>query len=63
VLIMAAVGFDPPPAGVVVLPEAPEGAGQLDPNAWVDAVRRPVHRRLRQPVAEHLAQVRDHREA
>ena len=55
---MATTDLDRPPAGVVVLPEA-SGAGHLDPGAWVDAVRRPVQRRLRQPVAEHVAHARE----
>lgn len=57
---MASVDLDHPPEGVVILPDR-EGANdqQLDPRAWVDAVRRPIPRHLQHRVAEHLTAARE----
>ena len=56
---MAAVDLDHPPEGVVILPEPKGTMGQLDPQAWVDSVRRSTPRHLQQGVAEHLAVARE----
>lgn len=56
---MATVDLDHPPEGVVILPDPKGTTGQLDPQAWVAAVRRTVPRHLQQGVAEHLAAARE----
>ncbi len=56
---MAAVDLDHPPNGVVPLPESDSSERMLDPQRWVEQVRRPVPRQLRRRVAEHLAEARD----
>jgi hypothetical protein len=56
---MATVDLDHPPDGVVILPEPGADDRHLDPRAWVDAIRRPTPRRLRQRVADHLARARE----
>lgn len=56
---MATVDLDHPPDGVVLLPEPGADDRHLDPRAWVDAIRRPTPRRLRQRVADHLAKARE----
>lgn len=43
----------------MILPERGDRETYLDPRAWVEAVRRPTTRRLRQRVADHLAQARE----
>jgi hypothetical protein len=54
-----AADLDPPPEGVVILPEPGGHDRPLDPRAWVEAVRRPAPRRLRRPVAEYLTEARE----
>jgi hypothetical protein len=56
---MAAVDLDHPPEGVVILLEPRGTPGQLDPQAWVNSVRRSTPRHLKQGVAEHLAVARE----
>jgi len=51
--------LDHPPEGVVILPERTDNDRYLDSRAWVEAVRRPTPRQLRERVAEHLAQARE----
>ena len=58
-MTMAAADLDPPPEGVVILPEPAGHDSRLDPRAWVAAVRRPSPRRLRRPVADYLTQARE----
>ncbi len=54
-----AADLNHPPEGVVLLPEVGDSSACLDPQAWVQAVRRPTPRRLQQRVADHLAQARE----
>jgi hypothetical protein len=56
---VVASDLEHPPEGVVILPEHGDHARYLDPRAWVETVRRPTPRRLRQRVADHLAQARE----
>lgn len=56
---MAAGDLTHPPEGVVLLPEPEDTPVGLSPHAWVETARREVPRRLRRPVAEHLADARD----
>jgi len=56
---MAAADLDPPPEGIVILPEPAGDDRRLDPRAWVEAVRRPVPRRLRRSVADYLTEARE----
>jgi len=56
---VAVSDLDHPPEGVVILPEPSAETGHLDPRAWVESVRRPTLRRLRQRVADHLARARE----
>lgn len=56
---MAAVDLDHPPEGIVILAEPKGTMGQLDPRAWVAAVRRSAPRHLQQAVAEHLSATRE----
>jgi len=56
---MAAADLDHPPEGVVILPERAADDSHLDPRAWVQAVRRPTPRQLRQRVADHLSEARE----
>lgn len=60
---MAAVDLDHPPEGVVILAEPKGTTRQLDPRAWVAAVRRTTPRHLQQAVAEHLSAARELGEA
>jgi hypothetical protein len=55
---VATTDLDHLPEGVVMLPEH-HGDGQFDARTWVETVRRPAPRRLRKPVAEHLAEARE----
>lgn len=43
----------------MILPAHEAEDKHLDPRAWVDTVRRPTPRRLRQRVADHLARARE----
>lgn len=56
---MASTGLNRPPEGVALLPQASAKDGQLDPKAWVESVRKPTPRKLRQPLAEYLTEARD----
>lgn len=58
-ITMAADDLDPPPEGVVLLPEPSGRDSRLDPRAWVETVRRPAPRRLRRPVADYLIEARE----
>jgi hypothetical protein len=60
---MATPDLEHPPDGVVILPEPSADTGDLDPRTWVETVRRPTARRLRQRVADHLAVARELGEA
>jgi hypothetical protein len=48
-----------PTRRVVILPERGADDRHLDPRAWVDAIRRPAPRRLRQRVVDYLAKARE----
>ena len=59
-ITMAAADLDPPPEGVVILPEPSGHDSRLNPRTWVEAVRRrPAPRRLRRPVADYLTEGRE----
>lgn len=56
---MAVVNLNHPPDDVVILPQRGDDSADLDPRAWVEAIRHAAPRQLRQRVADHLTQARE----